>query len=205
MIGKLSGTVDSIAADTAILDVGGVGYLVHASTATLASLPRLGEKTSMLIETHVREDRIQLIGFASESERDWYRLLLGLQGVGTKVALAVLGALPPRELARAIALGDRAAVVRAPGVGPKVAQRIVTELKDKVPALAEVDPVHRGLVADLDDARAPRSVADAVSALLNLGYAEAQATGAVAAAMRNSEADAPAERLIRLALRELAK
>jgi Holliday junction DNA helicase RuvA len=205
MIGKLTGILDSIGADWAIIDVGGVGYLVHASTRTLTSLPAKGERVILFIETQVREDRIQLLGFTSETEREWFRLLLGVPGVGNKVALGVLGTLKPADLASAVALGDRGAIARAPGVGPKVAQRIVAELKDKVPAFGEVDAAHVALRNALDDAKAPRPVADAVSALVNLGYGEVQASAAIAAAMNAAGEGAPAEKLIRLGLKELAR
>jgi Holliday junction DNA helicase RuvA len=205
MIGKLTGILDSIGADWAIIDVGGVGYLVHASTRTLTSLPARGERIILFIETQVREDRIQLLGLTSETEREWFRLLLGVPGVGNKVALGVLGTLKPADLASAVALGDRGAIARAPGVGPKVAQRIVAELKDKVPAFGEVDAAHVALRNALDDAKAPRPVADAVSALVNLGYGEVQASAAIAAAMNSADQGAPAEKLIRLGLKELAK
>jgi Holliday junction DNA helicase RuvA len=131
MIGKLKGLIDSYAEDFVILDVGGVGYQVHCSARTLQALPKPGEAAVLSIETYVREDQIKLFGFRSDVEREWFRLLQTVQGVGAKVALAVLGTLPPSDLANAIALRDKAAVARTPGVGPKVAERIVTELKDK--------------------------------------------------------------------------
>jgi Holliday junction DNA helicase RuvA subunit len=134
MIGKLKGIIDSYGEDTVILDVGGVGYQVHCAARTLQSLPAPGEPATLSIETYVREDQIKLFGFASDTEREWFRLLQTVQGVGAKVALAVLGTLKPSELATAIAMRDKAQVARAPGVGGKVAERIVTELKDKAPA-----------------------------------------------------------------------
>ena len=134
MIGKLRGLVDSIGDGFLIIDVGGVGYEVHGSTRTLATLS-IGETVTLAIDTHVREDQIRLFGFTTETERAWFRLLQSVQGVGTKVALAVLSIMSPQDLANAIALADKAAVARTQGVGPKVAQRIVTELKDKAPAL----------------------------------------------------------------------
>src|SRR5690606_38909045 len=133
MIGKLKRTIDSYGEDYVILDVHGVGYQVHCSGRTLQALPSPGEAATLSIETHVREDQIRLFGFASDVEREWFRLLQTVQGVGAKVALAVLSTLRPAELANAIALRDKAAVSRTPGVGAKVAERIVTELKDKVP------------------------------------------------------------------------
>jgi Holliday junction DNA helicase RuvA len=146
-----------------------------------------------------------LFGFRSDHEREWFRLLQTVQGVGAKVALAVLGTLAPADLANAIALRDKAAVARTPGVGPKVAERIVTELKDKAPAYANVDPALVHLSGGLDDNRAPRPVADAVSALVNLGYAQVQAAAAVAAASRAAGEGAETAQLIRLGLKELAK
>ena len=135
MIGKLRGIVDAVGKDWVIVDVGGVGYEVWCPARTLSRLPTIGQPVTLIIETHVREDAIKLFGFLSEAERSWFRLLQNVQGVGTKVALSVLGVLEPQELANAIALQDKAQVARAPGVGPKVAQRIVSELRDKAPGL----------------------------------------------------------------------
>ncbi len=137
MIGKLKGIIDSYGADYVLLDVGGVGYQVHCSARTLATLPAPGQAATLSIETHVREDQIRLFGFASDMEREWFRLLQTVQGVGAKVALSVLGTLKVPELASAITMRDKAAISRAPGVGPKVAERIVTELKDKAPEFAD--------------------------------------------------------------------
>jgi Holliday junction DNA helicase RuvA len=134
MIGKLKGTIDSYGEDFVVVDVNGVGYLVHCSARTLQSLPGQGEAVTLAIETYVREDQIRLFGFQSDIEREWFRLLRTVQGVGARVALAVLGTLKPSDLANAVALRDKAMVARTPGVGPKVAERIVTELKDKAPA-----------------------------------------------------------------------
>ena len=159
----------------------------------------------MSIETYVREDQIKLFGFLTDIEREWFRLLQTVQGVGAKVALSVLGTLKPADLATAIAMRDKAMVARTPGVGPKVAERIVTELKDKAPAYTDVDPALVRLSGALDEKRAPRPVADAVSALVNLGYAQVQAAAAIAAAARSAGEDAEATTLIRLGLRELAK
>ncbi len=205
MIGKLRGLIDSYGDDFVIIDVGGVGYQVHCSVRTLQALPRPGEIASLSIETYVREDMIRLYGFASELEREWFRLLQTVQGVGAKVALAVLGTLKPGELATAIALQDRATLARSPGVGRKVAERIVAELRDKAPAYASVDPAVVHLQAELADRRAPAPVADAVSALVNLGYAQIQASAAVAAAARSAGEAASTEQLIRLGLKELAR
>lgn len=205
MIGKLKGIVDSYGADYVILDVGGVGYQVHCSPRTLAALPAAGEPATLSIETYVREDQIKLFGFTSDAEREWFRLLQTVQGVGAKVALSVLGTLTTSELASAIAVRDKAMVSRSPGVGAKVAERIVTELKDKVPAFANIDPAAVHLAGALDEKRAPRPVMDAVSALVNLGYGQPQAAAAIAAASRNAGEGADTATLIRQGLRELAK
>ena len=205
MIGKLKGIIDSYGEDFIILDVGGVGYLVHCSARTLQELPGTGQPAALAIETHVREDQIRLFGFTSDAEREWFRLLQTVQGVGAKVALSVLGTLRPAELASAIALRDRASVQRSPGVGPKVAERIVVELKDKAPAYANVDPAVVRLSGAVEDRRAPQPVTDAVSALVNLGYGQPQAAAAIAAAARNVGTDADAAALIRQGLKELAK
>jgi Holliday junction DNA helicase RuvA len=205
MIGKLRGVVDSYGEDFVILDVHGVGYQVHCAARTLQSLPASGEAATLSIETYVREDQIKLFGFLSDVEREWFRLLQTVQGVGAKVALAVLGTLKPSELATAIAMRDKAAVARSPGVGAKVAERIVTELKDKVPAFADIDPAVVHLAGALDEKRAPRPVADAVSALVNLGYGQPQAAAAIAAAARSAGEDADTATLIRQGLKELAK
>ncbi len=205
MIGKLKGTVDSYGEDFVILDVHGVGYVVHCSTKTLTALPQAGEAAMLSIETHVREDMIRLFGFRSDAEREWFRLLQTVQGVGSKVALALLSILDPGGLATAIGLQDKAAVGRAPGVGPKLAARIVAELKDKAPVFGVVDATTAKLVGDIEDKRAPGPVQDAVSALMNLGYPQAQASAAVASALRTAEEGADAGTLIRLGLRELAK
>jgi len=205
MIGKLRGIVDSYGDDWIIIDVGGVGYHVHCSVRTLQSLPQVGETATLAIETYVREDAIRLYGFAGDVEREWFRLLLTVQGVGTRVALAVLGVLKPGDLATAIALQDKASLGRAPGVGKRVAERIATELKDKAPAYSTADPAVIGLQADLAESRAPHAVAEAVSALVNLGYAQIQASTAIAAASRSSGEGADTETLIRLGLKDLAR
>jgi Holliday junction DNA helicase RuvA len=205
MIGKLKGLIDSYSEDFVILDVGGVGYQVHCSARTLQALPSPGEAATLSIETYVREDQIKLFGFRSDVEREWFRLLQTVQGVGAKVALAVLGTLPPADLANAIALRDKAAVARTPGVGPKVAERIVTELKDKAPAFADVDPGLVRLSGAIEESRAPQPIADAISALINLGYGQPQAAAAIAAASRAAGDKAETAQLIRLGLKELAK
>src|SRR6187455_848448 len=205
MIGKLKGTIDSYGEDFVILDVGGVGYQVHCSARTMQALPAPREAATLSIETHVREDQIRLFGFTSDIEREWFRLLQTVQGVGTKVALSILSTLRPADLASAIALRDKAMVARSPGVGPKVAERVVTELKDKAPKYAELDPAVVRLAGAVDERRAPQPVADAVSALVNLGYGQPQAAAAIAAASREAGEGAETARLIRLGLKELAK
>lgn len=205
MIGKLKGIIDSHGEDFAVVDVNGVGYVVHCSSRTLQALPAQGEPVVLSIETHVREDQIRLFGFTSDVEREWFRLLQTVQGVGTRVALSVLGTLKPVDLATAVAMRDKAAVARTPGVGPKVAERIVTELKDKAPAYAEIDPAITRLSGAIDEKRAPRPIADAVSALVNLGYGQPQAAAAISAAARDAGEGAGTAMLIRLGLKELAK
>jgi Holliday junction DNA helicase RuvA len=205
MIGKLKGIVDTYGEDFVILDVGGVGYQVQCSARTLQELPASGQPAVLSIETYVREDQIRLFGFTSDVEREWFRLLQTVQGVGARVALSVLGTLKPAELASAIALRDKAMVARTPGVGPKVAERIVTELKDKAPAYADLDPAVVRLSGAVDDRRAPQPIADAVSALVNLGYGQPQAAAAIAAAAREAGEGSDAARLIRLGLKELAR
>ena len=205
MIGKLKGLIDSYGEDYVILDVGGVGYQVQCPARTLQSLPAPGEPATLSIETYVREDQIKLFGFSSDVEREWFRLLQTVQGVGAKVALSVLGTLKPSELAEAIAMRDKAQVARSPGVGNKVAERIVTELKDKAPAYSAVDPAVIRLAGAVDERRAPQPVADAVSALVKLGYGQPQAAAAIAAATRGAGEGADAARLIRLGLKELSK
>jgi Holliday junction DNA helicase RuvA len=205
MIGKLKGTIDSYGEDHIILDVHGVGYLVHCSAKTLTALPSVGEAAVLSIETIVREDMIKLYGFRTDQEREWFRLLQTVQGVGAKVALAILSALQPGALATALGTGDKAMIGRAPGVGPKLAQRIVTELKDKAPAFGSVDPAIIKLSDSVAEKTAPVPVADAVSALMNLGYQQAQASAAVAAAVRVAGDTASSPQLIRLALKEMAK
>ena len=199
MIAKLRGILDSIGEDWVVLDVGGVGYLAYCSARTLARLPEPGAPVSLEIETHVREDHIHLYGFSGPSERAWFRLLTTVQGVGARVAMAVQGVLGPDELAQAVALGDRASLTRAPGVGPKLAQRILAELKDKVDAIA-VAPIPVRLAAVNGD-----HASDAVSALVNLGYRRPEAVGAVSAAVRSLGAEAAVESLIKAGLKELAR
>ncbi len=204
MIGKLKGVVDTIGEDELILDVGGVGYEVLCSTRLLGGAPGPGEALTLWIDTHVREDAIRLYGFANELERDWFRLLQTVQGVGARVALAILSTLSPGDLASAIALQDKAMVARAPGVGPKVAQRIVAELRDKAPAYSGAAAAEIGLQTEIGAGAATSAVTDAVSALSNLGYSPQQASGAVAKALKSAGEDADSAKLIRMALKELA-
>ncbi len=205
MIGKLKGVIDAYGEDFVIVDVHGVGYVVHCSSRTLQNLPPAGEATELAIETHVREDMIRLYGFRVDAEREWFRLLQSVQGVGAKVALGILSALDPGALATAIATGDKASVSRGPGVGPKLAARIVAELKDKAPAFSTVDPALVRLSDMVEDRKAPQPVSDAISALVNLGYAQPQASAAVATALKQAGDEPDARTLIRLGLRELAR
>jgi holliday junction DNA helicase RuvA len=206
MIGKLTGSVDSVGDDFLILDVHGVGYLVHCSARTLQDLPAAGETVALAIETYVREDQIRLFGFFSAAEREWFRLLQTVQGVGAKVALAILSTLKPADLATAIAMRDKASITRAPGVGAKVAERIVTELKDKAATLAapDIDAAVMTLSGVVENGHGPHPVTDAISALVNLGYGQPQATAVVAAALREVGDKADAAQLIRLGLKGLA-
>ena len=205
MIGKLRGVIDTYGDDFVVIDVHGVGYVVQCSTRTLQSLPQPGEAAVLSIETQVREDAIRLFGFKSDAERDWFRLLQTVQGVGAKVALALLSIMSPGDLATAIATQDKAMVGRASGVGPKLAARIVAELKDKAPAFGSVDPALVKLTDDVAEKKAPQPVRDAISALTNLGYNPQQASGAVAAAMKELGSDADTAKLIRRGLKELAR
>jgi Holliday junction DNA helicase RuvA len=204
MIGKLKGLVDSFAEDHVIIDVQGVGYRVFCSTRTLQHLPPAGGAAVLAIETQVREDAIKLFGFAAEVERDWFRLLQNVQGVGAKVALAILGVLSPDELANAIVMQDRTGIVRAPGVGQKLAARIIAELKDKVPAPAMLDPNAARLTAMTSQGGAQQDIQDAISALVNLGYGRPQAIAAVLESHRALGDGAETSALIRRGLKELA-
>lgn len=203
MIGKLSGRVDSIDGNQIILDVGGVGYLVGLSLRTRERLS-VGEAAALLIETHLREDALLLFGFADKAERDAFRLLTTVQGVGAKAALSILGLYAPNQLAEAIASGDKAALARADGVGPKLALRIVTELKEKAPLI--------GAASFAPDAlrRAPGGAAalpmdDALSALVNLGYPRMEAFGALNSVRARLGDKAELDALIRAALGELSR
>lgn len=201
MIAHLKGRLDSAGADYAVVDVGGVGFLVGASARTLSAIGPIGEAVMLHTEMLVAEDFIRLVGFASATERDWFRLLTGVQGVGARVALAILSALEPNDLSRAIAAQDKAMVARANGVGPKLAERIVRELKDKAGG-----PAMLGAIGGEGSSRAPTGAgADAISALLNLGFRPAEAASAVAAAEEELGAAATLDALVRLALRKAAR
>ncbi len=204
MIGKLRGVVDSVDQDDLILDVNGVGYLVAASARTLRALPPRGEAAELLIETHVREDAIKLYGFLTAADRDWFRLLQNVQGVGAKVALGILGALTADALSSAIARQDKATMARAPGVGPKLAARLVLELKDKAPGFgaASLGEAH---VAAGQDGGLPKPARDAILALVGLGYAQAQAAAVIAKASGELGDEAQTATLIRAGLKALAQ
>ena len=201
MIASLKGVLEAVAEESAVVDVSGVGYLVFCSGRTLASLPQPGEAVRFVVETHVREDHIHLYGFAEPGERDWFRLLTTVQGVGAKVALAILSALGPEELVQAVAAQDKAAVSRANGVGPKLAGRIVLELKDKVGNLVSATLPQ----APAGSAPAGGDSEDAISALVNLGFQRTDAFGAVARAGQKLGEDAGVDALIRAGLQELSQ
>jgi Holliday junction DNA helicase RuvA len=203
MIGKLRGKVDAVGESFLIVDVNGVGYEVQASARTLRGL-KAGDEVSLTIDTHVREDAIRLFGFASEVERAWFRTLQNVQGVGSKVALALLGTLAPQDIANAIALGDWASVEQAPGIGKKLAQRIVAELKDKAPALTAAGLNLPGATAGSAPPQG-NAAAEAMSALSNLGYQPAQASAAIAVAIKELGDGADTAKLIRRGLKELAR
>ncbi|HYU14364.1 MAG TPA: Holliday junction branch migration protein RuvA [Stellaceae bacterium] len=203
MIAKLAGILDQIGPEGAVIDVGGVGYLVFCSTRTIGHLPAPGGAARLLIETHVREDHIHLYGFIDTVERDWFRLLTTVQGVGARLALALLSAVSPDGLALAILAQDKATLARADGVGPRLAARIVNELRDKVSGLATSAPLpSAGAGAPVGEQGV---TADAVSALVNLGYRRAEAFGAVAAAARRLGDEAALDALIRAGLQELGQ
>lgn len=206
MIAKLSGVVDSVAAEGAIIDVGGVGYLVYCSTRSLAALPSPGMPAGLLVETHVREDHIHLYGFIDAAERDWFRLLTTVQGVGARLALAILSAVAPEALVLAIVAQDKATLARADGVGPRLAARIVNELRDKVSGLGEA--LHAASPTVIPTARGGvdgSCIADAVSALENLKIGRAEAYGAISAAARRLGDGAAVEALIAAGLQELGQ
>ncbi|AHE57382.1 Holliday junction branch migration protein RuvA [Sphingomonas sanxanigenens] len=200
MIARLTGTLAETTADHAVIDVGGVGYLVQASSRTLTAIGAVGGHVVLFTEMQVREDAITLFGFGSADERDWFRLLTSVQGVGGRVALAILSVLDPAELLRAVANADKAMIARANGVGPKLAMRIVNELKDKAGGLV-LGP--GGAAAPV--AKAGGAGADAVSALINLGFRPGEASSAVAAASEELEPGATLDALVRLALRKASK
>jgi Holliday junction DNA helicase RuvA len=202
MIAMLKGLLDSVAEDSAVIDVNGVGYLVFCSQRTLGDLPRPGEAVRVFIETHVREDHINLYGFLSPEERNWFRLLTTVQGVGARVALAILSVLPPDQLLTAIVAQDKASINKANGVGPKLAQRILTELKDKVGGIALSAPAAIA-AGDVPADGAPNEAA--VSALVNLGFSRTEAFGAVARAGQSLGAAAGVNDLIKGGLKELAQ
>ena len=204
MIAKLKGTVDSVGEDGAVIDVNGVGYLVSASTRTLRDLVA-GGPASLLVETIVREDAIALYGFLETAERDWFRILTTVQGVGARVALSILSALSPQEIARAIAAQDRASLSRAPGVGPKLAARLATELKDKASAFGVAPAVTKAAGAAPSGDATGSVNEDAVSALVNLGYKRVEAFGAVARVTQRLGAEARLDAVIRAGLQELAR
>lgn len=209
MIGKLSGLVDEVAEDHLLLDVGGVGYLVFASGRTLGRLPGRGGSAGLLVETHVREDHIHLYGFAERAERDWFRLLLTVQGVGARHALAILTVLPPEELTRAVLAQDKAALSRAAGVGPKLAQRVVAELKDKAGRIALGGVGGNGGAGAAPAAGAvggvPAAAEDAVAALESLGYRRTEAFTAIGKAAAELGEGAGVEALVKGGLKELAR
>jgi Holliday junction DNA helicase RuvA len=223
MIGKITGVIDYTGEDHVLIETGGVGYILYCAPGTLAALPGPGEVASLYTELVVREDLLQLLGFRTVAEREWHRLLTTVQGVGAKASLSILGALGPDGVSRAIALGDTTAVRSAPGVGPKLAARIVNELKDKAPAIMALGAKAGRAATPRTGAQGPaapaaaasepppdtsantaEATADALSALINLGYDRGEAAGAVAEAAHGSEG-ASAEDLIKAALRLLAR
>jgi Holliday junction DNA helicase RuvA len=204
LIAKLKGTVDAIDEDSAVIDVNGVGYLVSASARTLRELTA-GDQVTVLIETIVREDAIALYGFLDTAERDWFRILTTVQGVGARVALSILSTLSPDEIARAIAAQDRATLSRPPGVGPKLAARLATELKDKAAAFGVAPTVPKAAELAPSAAVGGSLNEDAVSALVNLGYRRVEAFGAVARVTQRLGADAKLDAVIRAGLQELAR
>lgn len=215
MIGRLAGRIDYRGSDHVLIDVGGLGYIVHVSDRTLAALPGVGEAAALYTDLLVREDLLQLFGFTTLVEKEWHRLLMSVQGIGAKASMAILGTLGPDGVSRAIAMGDWSAVKAAPGVGPKIAQRVVNELKDKAPTVMAMAapsapaPVAPGTAADpliepvLQTAPSGATQAEALSALGNLGYAPSEAARAVAEAA-SDDPQANTAALIRAALRRLA-
>ena len=206
MIGKLTGKVDALGEDRVLIDVGGVGYIAFCSGRTLGRLPAVGQLGSLLIETHVREDHIHLYGFIDQAEQDWFRMLSTVQGVGARMALSLLTTLSPEELVHAIAAQDRTLLTRASGVGPKLAGRIVAELKDKIGSIAFLPTAKgaQGTAAQAGPAIAQSVPEDAISALVNLGYRRSEAFEAVAAAVGQLGPEAGVSSLIKVGLKELA-
>ena len=204
MIGKLKGLIDGFGDDYVHIDVGGVVYEAFCSSKTMSALPQVGHAAVVHIEMIVREDMIRLYGFATPEEKAWFNTLMTVQGVGARVALSVLSTLTPGELQSAIALQDKAMVGRANGVGPKLSVRLITELKGKVPTGIGIDAGTLGLQAAIGEGVARSNVADAVSALSNLGYSSAQASAAVARVVSREGEGTATEKLIRLGLRELS-
>ena len=203
MIAKLAGIIDHVGPEGAVIDVGGVGYLVFCSTRTIGRLPAAGSAAALLIEMHVREDHIHLYGFVDDVERDWFRRLTTVQGVGTRLALAILSTVPPEQLGLAIFAEDKAVLMRADGVGARLATRIISELHDKVDEVGAAAASAAVIVPAPDADGGP--AADAVSALVNLGYRRSEAFGAVATAARRLGSEADAGALIRAGLQELAR
>ena len=201
MIAKLYGRIDETGADHLVIDVSGVGYLVQASARTLVALGKTDDFATVFTEMQVSENDMRLIGFATKEERDWFRLLTGVQGVGGKVGLAILSAIEPQDLALAIGSGDAAMVARANGVGPKLASRIVNELKDKVGALAGIGGGARLIAGAASGSHA----SDAMSALANLGFRPGEAGSAVAQAVEELGPDATLDALVRLALKRASR
>jgi len=208
MIGKLHGNLDEVNDETLIIDVGGVGYLVHCGSRTLSNLPGLGDELVLFIETHVREDMFRLYGFQSPEERDWFRFLQSVQGVGARVALAILGTVSVGDLAKAVTFQDKSIVAQAQGVGPKLANRIVTELKDKPlpggPGIAVKSRKKGASTAKDEQDGAPAQMDDALSALIKLGYRQADAARALQVAQQGAPAQSQVQDLIRSALKELS-
>jgi holliday junction DNA helicase RuvA len=204
MIAKLAGVVDQVGSDAVVIDVNGVGYEAFCSTRTIHGLPPPGSPARLLIETHVREDHIHLYGFVDAAERDWFRRLTTVQGVGARLALAILSTAAPDQLTLAILAQDKALLARAEGVGPKLATRIVNELRDKVPGIGAVEATPTAVASAALDAEAG-PVPDAVSALVNLGYGRSEAFGAVAAAARRLGSGVATDALIRAGLQELVR
>jgi Holliday junction DNA helicase RuvA len=206
MIARLSGTLAEIGADFAVVDCGGVGYLAQCSARTLAALPPVGGAARLLVETLVRQDEIRLLGFSDRAERDWYKLLVTVQGVGPRTALAILSALAPEELTRAVAAGDKASIARAEGVGPKLAARVAAELKDRAGAmfLGALGQAKPGAAEPSPAEAMGRAANEAISALVNLGYRQAEAFGAVAQAAQALGQRATLDALVKAGLKELS-